>query len=256
MKFEVGESRLVAVVEPWDHAAFGYPVVSLQDVLLTKCESANVVLARLAEWVDKEGIGLVSCRLPSSRLHEGMLLEEFGFRFIEMVINPKLELYRMDIVEPTLKVSRVQPYDLERVALAASDAFGSERFHVDPRTSSEAASMRYANWIRNSCQEANHVLLGAYDESDQLVAFFLVQSIERHAVDWRLTAVVPEFQGRGLGLRSWLAVMDYHQRSGVREVVTTIAVRNIRVLNLYTRLGARFGDLQSTYHYVPSGFQP
>ena len=35
------------------------------------------------------GVGLASCRLACERLRESMLLEEIGFRFIEMVYQPE-----------------------------------------------------------------------------------------------------------------------------------------------------------------------
>ena len=76
---------------PWDQAVCGFPVLQITDMEVKGASASEDILLFEAER-DRRGTGLVSCRLPHDRLHESMLLEDRGFRFIEMVYRPELEL--------------------------------------------------------------------------------------------------------------------------------------------------------------------
>ena len=71
-------------------------------------------------------------------------------------------------------------------------------------------------------------------------------------IAWRLTAVAPEFQGKGLGKGIWNSVLALHRDSGIDSVVTTISSANVRVLNLYSSLGFKFEAPEMTFHWVRS----
>jgi hypothetical protein len=48
----------------------------------------------------------------------------------------------------------------------------------------------------------------------------------------------------------WTSMLNRHALSGVTKVRTTIAARNVPVINLYARLGWRFMRCQMTYHWA------
>lgn len=202
------------------------------------------------QWAAANAVRLISCRLPAHAINEGMALESFGFRFVEMVLHPRFNLSEINFSRSLLQVSPVSPQEVEVVAQEAQNCFGSERFHIDPRISSASASLRYGNWIRSSYAAPNHQLLGVRREDGELVAFFLSESTDTETVFWRLTAVLPHLQGRGYGISAWEAVLGHHQLAGVRHVMTTISARNTRVLNLYSHLRSRFDPPETTYHWV------
>ncbi|MBV5350282.1 GNAT family N-acetyltransferase, partial [bacterium] len=114
---------------------------------------------------------------------------------------------------------------------------------------SDRASVRYGNWVVNSLDHPRQSLLKVVD-GENIVALFIVEQLASGKVYWHLTAVAPQYQGKGLGWRAWRAMMHYHQLQGIGVIETTISARNIRVLNLYARLGARFLPPEMTFHFM------
>ena len=76
---------------PWDEMVFGFPVLQItnMEVLGANAKSDIQVFERER---DRIGAGMVSCRLAHQCMRESMLLEDRGFRFIEMLFQPELEL--------------------------------------------------------------------------------------------------------------------------------------------------------------------
>ena len=141
---------------------------------------------------------------------------------------------------------------VEILIAIASTAFGSERFHQDPRIDRKAADQRYANWVEDSLSHATQKLYCVtYDE--MIVALFVTENREPNSVYWHLTALDPTRAGVGLGEQVWRAMLDYHASSGSTEVKTKIAVRNTVVMNLYAKLGFRFEHPEMTFHWMRSG---
>lgn len=242
--------RLDWLEAPWDTAVFGYPVVQVSHVEARTGASATDLVPFVAAC-DAAGVGLASCRLPHDRLRESMLLEEVGFRFIEMVFQP--EFGDLQSAAPHddqgLVVERARPEDLAEIVDVAGGAFGSERFHVDPRLPSRLGDLRYQNWVRSSLEHPTQ-RLHALRDGRELVAFFVTEQLPDGTCYWHLNAVAPNRQGRGYGLRAWRAMMNQARLEGATRVRTSIVARNHRVLNLYARLGFSFPAPSMTFHRV------
>ncbi len=150
-RIDMAELRLEWAEAPWDTAVFGHPVVQVSRIEARTGASA-ADLAPFVAACEVGGVGLASCRLPHDRLRESMLLEEVGFRFIEMVFQP--EFGDLQSAGPRdaqgLVVERARPEDLEEIVEVAGGAFRNERFHVDPRLPSRLGDLRYQNWVRSS----------------------------------------------------------------------------------------------------------
>lgn len=249
-----GGVDLTAALVPWDTEVFGYAVAELRPFLHTPSGSVRLSFAQLAEWRDRAGVELMYCRLPCASLQESMLLEEHGFRFVEVVLHPTIpNLQDRALKSPTFSVTVAEPDDLEAIANIAELAFGYERYHADPRMDSARASARYGRWVRSTIEQPTYSLLKISSVEDELVAFFAVEETGPSQLAWRLTAVAPEFQGRGMGAGIWSSVLQYHQTRGFESVVTTIASRNVPVLNLYSRLQFRFEPPEMTFHWLRGG---
>ena len=242
--------RLSAQEAPWDTVVFGEPVVQVLELELRYRQGAMADYAGFQSWLDGEKIAIVSARLAHGRLHESMLLEANGYRFIEMVHHPRLEgLQRLDVPDDTLQIAPATEEDLSGLEDIAEHAFGYERYHVDPRLDSRLADQRYGRWVRNSLHHPVQRLLKVLDR-DRLVGLFIVMNQAELSVYWHLTAIAPQWQGRGYGRRAWLAMLRHHQDEGFDAVTTTISARNTPVLNLYAQLKFRFMPPEMTFHWV------
>ncbi len=233
---------------PWDSVLFGAPVLQI-NTLAVRSAGAGEAARPFVEARERLGTRLVSCRLPHDRLAESMLLEDLGFRFIEMLYQPSLELTGPAGPETGLTVSRATAADLPDMLDTAGAAFGNERFHMDPRLPSALGDLRYQNWVRNTLDHPSQQLFAIRD-GDAQVAFFITEDLPGGVCYWHLTAVAPRLQGQGYGRRTWEAMIEHARRNGAGQVRTSIVARNHRVLNLYARLGFRFPPPQMTFHWV------
>lgn len=241
---------LSAGVVSWDSAVFGFTVAQIDGLTVTDVAGAGNDFQTVWDWLDSRAARIVSCRLPHDHFSESFLLEKEGFRFIEMVLHPKIScLNHIELDSAGLIVIRATRSDLPVLSAIAESAFGSERFHVDPRVDSVRANMRYGNWVRSCLAHSRQTLLKVM-HGEEIVALFVVEILESGIAYWHLTAVAPHMQGKGFGWRAWRAMMHYHQQQGVDAIQTTISARNSRVLNLYARLGFRFLPPETTFHWV------
>ena len=247
-RLDTGALTLAYFRVPWDSDIFGFPVAQITEMRIA--DRAHADLVPFMAWLERENIRLASCRLTEDRLDESMLLERFGFRFVEMVLHPHLADLQTYLCAPQgLHVELADVADLPAIEEIAAHAFGYERFHADPRLVRAAADRRYRVWVRNSHEHPAQKLYKICDGTD-LVAFFVTEDKPDGLCYWHLTAVSPAFQGRGYGKRVWREMLHFHRREGRTRVGTTIAARNTPVLNLYASLNFRFLPPEITLHWL------
>ena len=234
---------------PWDTAVYGRPVLQITR-LEQRGPKASEDMSAFEQDRDALGTMLVSCRLSHDRLRESMLLEDHGFRFIEMLYQPELELPEgSTLPNGNLSASRANSADLPAVLEIAGNAFRNERFHVDPRLDPALGDRRYCNWVRNSLDHPSQELYILRDGA-RIVSFFVLEMQADGTCYWHLNAVTPNAQGQGYGRRAWQTMLHQAVMRGARRVRTSIVARNYRVLNLYARLGFRFPPPLMTLHWV------
>jgi len=252
LAFKLATSRLklTANETPWDSAVFHIPVVQIDELEVLDPQAAPDDYAEYQAWVAHEQIGIISCRLAHDQLHESMFLEANGFRFIEMVLHPRLNgLQKQSIAVDDLQILAATEADLTNLRVIAETSFGNERYHIDPRLDPKLGDERYGRWVNNSLSHKTQQLLKIVD-GDRLIALFVVEPTSSQSVYWHLTAISPQWQGYGYGRRVWLAMLRHHQAEGYEIVSTTISARNIRVLNLYAQLGFHFTPPEMTFHWI------
>jgi len=231
---------------PWDSEIFGFGVAQIDSIELGVGDPAEDFL-EFQRWCREQSIRLSSCRLSHDRLRESAWLESRGFRFIEMVYRPRLDLLQQES-SPTsaLVIDRALASDLPALDEIAGLAFTTGRFHLDPFLDRGLNGKRYRSWVRSSLANPDHQVLKA-TLGGALVGFFVVEETNETAY-WHLTAMAPPFQGQGIGESLWRAMMARHRQAGMRVVETTISAHNVAVINLYAKLGFRFGEAQMTFH--------
>ena len=235
---------------PWDEAVCGFPVLQITDMQVLGID-ANTDIQQFEQVRDNLCAGLVSCRLPHDSLKESMLLEDRGFRFIEMVFTPELDLagFQAGKEAGLLTVCRATAADMTRLLGIARQAFQNERFKMDPRLDPAVSDQRFCNWVSSSLHHSTQELYTVKDDA-RVVAFFVTEALADGTCYWHLNAVAPDAQGQGYGRRVWLSMLDHAARAGATRVRSSIAARNHRVLNLYARLGFSFLPPSMTFHWV------
>jgi ribosomal protein S18 acetylase RimI-like enzyme len=201
-------------------------------------------------WCRGHDVRLVSCRLDHLQLRESMALEELGFRFIEMVYRPRFDAFE-GIATPRhhITITEATPTDAAAIEEIAYTAFTTGRFLLDRRLAPELSDRRYASWVRTSFESPEQTVLKAEVGGD-LVGFFIVEHRSDQTVYWHLTAVAPQWQGKGMGMSLWRTMLLRHRAEGASSVETTISAHNVAIINLYARLGFSFGSAQMTFHWL------
>ena len=248
MTFEADGAALGCFLVPWDTEIFGFPVAQISRMELGDGADPGTILREFDAWCAGQDVRLASCRLDHTRLRESMALEDVGFRFVEMVHEPRLDLID-HVAAPglMLQVGEAVEDDLAAIEEIAQSAFTTGRFLLDWRLPPELSRRRYAAWVRNSFEDPGHVVLkGTVD--GELVGFFIVEPRPDGSVYWHLTAIAPRWQGKGMGMSLWRTMLLRHRTDGATSVSTTISGHNPPVLNLYARLGFKFGAAQMTFH--------
>jgi RimJ/RimL family protein N-acetyltransferase len=225
-------------------------VVQIEDIEVFDQGGAGADYRRYETWISAEDVGIVSCRLAHDRLRDSMFLEARGFRFVEMVLHPRLDaLQSRQLPRDDLLIAPAAEADLRALQGIAERAFGFERYHVDPRLSPRQSDQRYGRWVRNSLHHPSQQLLKILD-GDQLIALFLIEMRSDQSAYWHLAAIAPQWQGQGYGRRVWLAMLNDHKSKGCQSVSTTISARNTPMLNLYSQLQFRFTPPEMTFHWI------
>lgn len=237
---------------PLDSAILGFPVARIERVAIGERPVAGWKLPELQSWLDRHDVKVASSRLASDRLRESMLLEDNGFRFIEMVFAPTLCLVHAEFTSVPLagiEVMDAEIDDIPAIEAIARTGFSTGRLLLDWRLDAALNGIRYAAWVRNSFGSRLHTVLKATLQ-DEIVGFFIVERQAGGGVYWHLTALSPAWQGKGIGSRLWATMVERHRVEGVKSIATTISAHNVPVMNIYARLGFRFTSPQMTFHWV------
>lgn len=259
LRIETDALSLSACLVPWDSESFGVPVAQIDRIEVRDLRRAEVEANALHEWLAEHDVKLSSCRIDHGRLHESFFLEAIGFRFVEMVysmrkvISPETAAIS---TFPGLRWQTALPEDLSELRSIAAAAFVTGRWNIDWRVGEALAGRRYADWVGRSLLGSSHDVIKAVLE-DSIAGFFIVEIKPDLSAYWHLTAIAPEFQGRGIGRAMWESMACRHAEAGLSHIGTTISARNVPVVNLYAKLGWRFETCQMTLHWAhPSWIRP
>lgn len=247
--------QMTWALAPWDEVVCGFPVIQITNLTVLG-PNASADMVQFEQGRDALGAGLVSCRLPHDNLKESMLLEDHGFRFIEMLYAPEMDLTNFNANGDAglLSVMRATADDLPTLLEIARTAFNNERFKMDPRLDPGISDQRFQNWVASSLHHTAQELYVICDGA-RIVAFFVTELLNDGTCYWHLNAIAPEAQGQGYGRRVWLSMLHQAGGAGAQRVRTSIAARNHRVLNLYARLGFTFPPPPMTFHWVRTSFE-
>lgn len=248
--FESESLFLRASLVPWDSEVLHFPVAHIEKIKISSRKNLKDHFKRFTTWRNDKKCRMVSARLHHNQLVESMFLENNGFKFIDVILHPKLEkLQSLDIPDQGLKIQTFSPNDMPEVRNIAESAFHFERFHTDPRIGAKFGNLRYGRWVDNLPSVPKQEIVTIW-YNNLLLAFFVFEKKDSDSIYWHLTAVAPEQQGKGLGRRAWLAMLAYHKKQGCNVVSTAISSQNIRVLNLYASLNFRFQTSEMTLHWM------
>jgi ribosomal protein S18 acetylase RimI-like enzyme len=196
---------------------------------------------------------MISSRLDSNKKAEIDLLQEVGFRFVELSLHPELTGLQTQVVpSENLEIVTGSRINLNYLTKIAESSFLISRFHRDPLVPAGFANQRFVNWVKEAAKSDRKTILQIQDPEGAILGFFVTRRDDSTHSYWELTALDSKYQGKSLGRAAWNTVLKHEHQLGVDTVRTTISAENLQVVGMYPRLGFKFSGSSVVLHYSSS----
>ncbi|WP_107839171.1 GNAT family N-acetyltransferase [Metasolibacillus meyeri] len=175
-------------------------------------------------------------------LHE---LEEFGFRFVETQMEMAMNLRKLNkSLQLTMKKVDKLKFEivnniehLERVlAQIDEDLFVTDRISLDPLLGNKIAHKRYINWIRDSFDREDTLIIEVLDKEDR-VGFFYFTEKDNQIIQAVLASVYKTFRRRGVGLEFLQQALYWLVEMGYTKATTKVSSNNLEALRANLSVG-------------------
>lgn len=247
-------------ISDWDTLHFGQKTVMIDHIIIRKSteknhlETGEKLLAQFLDWCSQYGVKFVVSKTPSLDLLTIHCLEKAGFRFMESWIHNKYDLHRnKPRPENHLELRFAEKTDLEYMLEYARDAFHPQRFHADFHIPYDKAESLYSKWIRTAFHDPNQRIL-VHDIGNLPCAFMIYYLLDLSAyydqkfAMWKMALLNPQMTGKGIGLRFFSSVCDYHRKEHLDVVDSGISLRNIISLNTHNKINFKVVSTLVTMH--------
>lgn len=177
-------------------------------------------------------------------LAETKILHDHGFYYcgtlVETYCQPgHFKSYFMEGIEISCLPESA---DLQEMIIGA---FLNNRFHRDFNIDNGLADQRYLNWLKQIYAEGS-VFTFRYQNETAGFWGFKENKIILHALK-------ASIRGKGLAKYFWSKGCLELFSMGAGELVSSIAMSNVAVLNLYASLGFKFRNARDIYHKFNAG---
>jgi L-amino acid N-acyltransferase YncA len=246
---DAGGPLSVALV-PWDSEEFGFPVYELRFA-----DDTDPPAAALAEWLsglDRSAPSLVCTKVDQQAVPLLIALVANGFYPVETVLE--LEGVVADagpVAGVAGAIAHLRPAteaDLPAMRAIAGSAFWSDRFHLDPNLSDEAADRRYVTWVERALAAGEPIFAYERESDGVVIGFYHIRPVSSETADLMLMALDPGVVGRGLGAGLYRAGLNECARMGCTTARTRVAACNLASLNIFLRLGFTVRGAKTALH--------
>ena len=210
---------------PWDSAVFGLDAYEITDSSRESLELAVRVPGHYTVRVDP--------------LMSKQLLHEYGFYYCDTLIEPYCKAENF-LAFDTVAAGMRRDVALKPLLAICHGAFSHGRFHRDFNLPRVQADQRYDNWLAQ-LHGAGKVYGLLYQ--GELAGFIAVDG--NRLV---LHAIAESLRGRGLAKFLWTPICRALFDQGCNDLVSSVSVSNLAVVNLYATLGFRFRNPIDLYH--------
>ncbi|MBI5118176.1 GNAT family N-acetyltransferase [Candidatus Poribacteria bacterium] len=212
--------------------------------------AARNLLAQLDDRMMEGGFKMISVRVSERSAGLIHALEQNGFRFIEVLLTFRHDLKDLDDFGDSHFIRASNKGDIEEVCAVAFNSFSFSRFHSDPLIAPAQANLSRAEWVRKACEgSADEVFVAVEDNT--IAGFITCRILSNGGNDARgiidLTAVLPQFRGRGIG-SSLVKRAQLYFRGKAEAVSVGTQSKNIPSIGLYQKLGFRPVSSEVTLH--------
>src|SRR5689334_21198840 len=121
-----------AAVVPWDSDIFGFNVASYQtSVIALEERDSRVFQQHFRCWMEARGVRLCSCSLPAEATFWRKALQQTGFQFVDLTLQPSLAgPGAARLPDHRFPVRFAETKDQPAIKMIASESFAHGRYHA------------------------------------------------------------------------------------------------------------------------------
>ncbi len=209
-------------------------------------QDARIDAAALAEHDRVHPDAFYQAKTPLDAIARIAELCRLGFYFVDANLQIERPAGPPPAVESRVTVGRARPDQHDAVLDLAKRSFSSDRFHLDPGVSPEAADRIKRGWVQSYFEGSRGEWVLVAESDDRPVGFLCM--LNRSLMD--LMAVDPDFRGGGVAgamtARAIADAADAPMRLGTQAA-------NVGATRLYERLGFLVRSAQAVLHRHAEG---
>jgi ribosomal protein S18 acetylase RimI-like enzyme len=176
----------------------------------------------------------VGCKVPLSEISTIHMLEEHGFRFVEVQFQTTYKIReRYDLSQHPYEYRPAEEADLAALEQLVAETFNHDRYSVDPDLPEGAGGKRYARYVAKSVRAADEFAFKLVNtQTSEIVGFHTYAYSGGTQARFYLAGVRRAYRGSGLGLTlNQYAINEMHDR-GIRKITTHQSAANHAIINL------------------------
>jgi ribosomal protein S18 acetylase RimI-like enzyme len=241
----------IAILDPrpWHSEIFEKTMVKVSPFLLhsTSTSSRERFIKELFLRIEKKKYQHIELRVDVNEWENVALLEANGLRFVDCSIKLFTNLDRrdnvMEGVNKPLEIEECREEHLDRVKSISRAAHQFNHFFADTSLERSKAEELFTQWVEKCYYTLAHRFWLAM-EGKRIMGFATILAgkafnkfMGRNIAVLDFIAVAPEFQGKGVGKRLLLDVLDRLREEDFEQVELRTSINNYPALNLYVSNG-------------------
>lgn len=247
VKVSTGSDVIEWRLTPWDEVVFGYPCAEITDFRASNVETGLALINEFETWARGRGVLFAYGRFDSNTITK-RVMGTAGYYFAEASYRVRSQQLAKtahfdSLIRPGPNLIRAQQRDFDEMLGILTSDFHFGRMHEDPWVSSEAAALRYRNWLYSLYEQGAEIY--AYEDAGRVIGLHVQHTLDSRA-DLTLTGVGARYAPLAASL--WALVMRLNREHGVNLAWTTISAANIPIVNLYSRFGFQVEALLLGFH--------
>jgi GNAT superfamily N-acetyltransferase len=203
-------------------------------------------------------ISHISCTSQAGDSAVSNALESSGYRLTDSIVSNHLPI-SSNIGTTDPNISEAEPQDYERLKTIAYNAFSDRtqninRFNSDPDLDCRKVGNLYSRFVQDACSKKHADLTLVYKENGVPAGFMTFRSNQipnstKAALGQAiLSAVDPNFQGRGIYRRLLIQGGLWLAERGMTHIEGRTQLSNYRVIHVWQTLGAELSFAYHTMH--------
>lgn len=245
----------------WDTLHFGFKI-GILDYLISSdlgyYEEINIknrLLSYLDRWCAKYNIKFVSCRIDGDDITGIHSLEHNGFRYIENILQPIIDLdnKKNKLEEPKYVVRLYNENDIDRILeIAKNSQYQRGHFYADPGFDKNKVDQLYEKWVGESIKKKDDIAIIEFNRNVE--GYFIHRFDERlsgilgvRIGRWVGAAISSKVRGMSLGYNLFLGTLHL-MKDKCDFVDSGFATKNFPSMNIHWKIGFKAVYSCTTYH--------